>query len=178
MSVASGLYPLVLLSLGIGLLEFLLPGDRNSKTSSAWRAVAGLCILVAMLAPFAEGLSLLRALAFEDADGLRDRLEQSTLIPSAEPSPPPDALADRLAAAGAAEVEAWVYDALADTFGIPPANATVTARVTVGLSDSGDSARLEAVYISLSGSSALRDPHAIEAWFSDALGCPVLLSVG
>lgn len=55
MSVSAGLYPLILLSLGVGVLEFLLPGDRNGKSSAAFRAVAGLCVLLAILVPLARG---------------------------------------------------------------------------------------------------------------------------
>lgn len=81
MSVSAGLYPLILLSLGVGVLEFLLPGDRNGKSSAAFRAVAGLCVLLAILVPLARGLSLLRDIAAGGTDDLRGRLEQSGILP-------------------------------------------------------------------------------------------------
>ena len=73
-------------------------------------------------------------------------------------------------------MEQWGYAALRNTFGIPERDAAVQARVAVSLEGAGN-ARLESVRISLSGSSALRNPHDIEKWFADALGCPVTLSV-
>ena len=179
MSFMATLYPAVILSLGVGVLEFILPGERDGKTARTVRVVAGLCVLLALLRPITEGMSLLRTLAAEGADGLRDRLEASTLTPTVEPPEEPKALADRLAEAGAAEVEAWVLAALQDSFGIPPDYATVTAQVAVTLGGDGaeDGVTLERVYISLSGRFALSDPHDIEGWFSERLGCAVILSV-
>lgn len=179
MSFMATLYPAVLLSLGVGILEFILPGERDGKTARTVRTVAGLCVLLSLLAPITEGISLLRTLAVEGTDGLRERLEASTLTPTVEPSEEPQALADRLAEAGAAEVEAWVLTALQDSFGIPPDCAAVTAQVAVTLGSDGseDGVTLERVYISLSGRFALSNPHDIEAWFSERLGCTVALSV-
>lgn len=177
MSLFAGLYPLLLLLLGAGILEYLLPAEGSGgKTSAAYRAVAGLCILLAMLKPLTQGLSLLHDLSAGGTDGLRGRLEQMDILPPEDTSAGEKKLADRLAEAGASQVEEWVYAALDSTFGIPARHATVTACVSVDLSD-GEYVRLEQVYICLSGSAALRNPHDIESWFSDALGCPVTLSV-
>ncbi len=174
MSLSAGLYPLILLSLGVGVLEFLLPGDRNGKSTAAFRAVAGLCVLLAVLVPIGRGLSLLRDMASGGADSLRERLEQSGILPPDGETVGADDFAGQLAAVGEAEAERWVYAALRDTFGIPACDAAVQAHVTV---TPDGSAQLAEVRISLSGSSALRNPHDIEKWFSDALGCPVTLSV-
>ena len=177
MSLFTGLYPLLLLLLGAGVLEYMLPADKTGgKMSAAFQAVAGLCILLAMLKPITQGLSLLRDMNAGGTDALRERLEQVELLPQEDASGGEKKLADRLAEEGASQVEEWVYAALDKTFGIPARHAAVTAHVSVDLSG-GEQARLEQVYICLSGSAVLRNPHDIENWFSDALGCPVTLSV-
>lgn len=177
MSLFTGLYPLLLLLLGTAVLEYLLPSDRTGgKMAAAFRAVVGLCMLLAMLKPLTRGLSLLRAMSAGETDGLRERMEQEELLPQEDTSRGEEKLADRLAEAGASQVEEWVYATLENNFGISARHATVTAHVSVDLIG-GEQARLEQVYICLSGSAALRNPHDIESWFSDALGCPVTLSV-
>ena len=73
------LFPLLLTALASAVLEFLLPGGdgSNSRMQGPIRTVVGLCILVALISPVREGISLLRHLAVSDATQLTEQFQSS-----------------------------------------------------------------------------------------------------
>ena len=132
------------------------------------RMVAGLYLLVALLNPLKEGISLLRSLA--DGD-MVSRVE--SLIPTDVETNYSGVFGDSLAAIGADEVSSWVTETMESRFGIPPEGCTVWASCDYG----EDTLTVTEVRISLKGSYALRDPHPIESYVSSQLNCPCYVTV-
>ena len=170
--------PLLLTAVGAAIIERLLP-DKDGGATGAARFVAGLCLLIALLQPLLNGISLLRALSASDGTSLAERLNSQWT----QNAPSDQALgeenqaalfADQLAAMGKEQVEAWVSASLNDRFGIPPADAKVTAACT----SDGSTVTLTDVWISLTGTAVFTNPHIIEDWFEERLNCPCRVSVG
>ena len=182
------LFPLLLTALAAAVLEFLLPGGdgSGSRMQGPIRTVVGLCILVALISPVREGISLLRHLAVSDATQLTEQLQSSypgIIQPARSAEEYADDLAESLAATGNATVEDWVREALLSQFGIPAEQCAVKAEVAVTIpadpaSGETASARITGVWITFYGSSTLKNPHTVEEWFGSQLGCPCYVSIG
>ena len=117
------LFPLLLTALAAAVLEFLLPGGdgSDSRMQGSIRTVVGLCILVALISPVREGISLLRHLAVSDATQLTEQLQSSypgIIQPARSAEEYADDLAESLAATGNATVEDWVREALLSQFDV------------------------------------------------------------
>ena len=163
-------YILTLLSasLAAAVAELLAPKGEGGRMASHVRMVAGLYLLVALLNPLKEGISLLRSLA--DGD-MVSRVE--SLIPTDVETNYSGVFGDSLAAIGADEVSSWVTETMESRFGIPPEGCTVWASCDYG----EDTLTVTEVRISLKGSYALRDPHPIESYVSSQLNCPCYVTV-
>lgn len=169
--------PLLLTSAGAAIAVRLIP--RRAATAKTVRMAAALCLLVCLLSPLAESAALLKETLLSDPGALADRLS-SLQDPGDVPLLPQggvdaDSLFENeLTSLAASNVETWVQSRLRDTFGISPDHASVT----VSCSSDGQSLRTEGVWIVLRGRAVISDPHVIEAWFSERLGCPCAVSVG
>lgn len=182
------LFPLLLTALAAAVLEFLLPdGDGfSSRMQGPIRTVVGLCILVALISPIREGISLLRRLTVSDTTQLTEQLQSSypsVIQPARGTEGYADDLAESLASTGNTAVEDWVREKLLSQFGIPAEQCAVKAEVVVTIpadpaSGETASARITGVWITFYGSSILRNPHTVEEWFSNQLGCPCYVSIG
>ena len=111
------LFPLLLTALAAAVLEFLLPGGdgSDSRMQGPIRTVVGLCILVALISPVREGISLLQHLAVSDATQLTEQLQSSypgIIQPARSAEEYADDLAESLAATGNTAVEDWVREKL------------------------------------------------------------------
>lgn len=160
-------YGFILTAVMAVLVEMLVPA--GGKLGGHVRLVAGLCLLVALIGPIREGIGLLRSAA----DG-----SWEWGIPEEFPEIDTDyegMLGDHLASLGQREMEAWVSTTLTERFGIPAERATVTATVTAG---EGGVPVLRHIHIRLTGSSVFKNPHEVEAFFTEQLGCPCTVAVG
>ena len=155
-------------SLVVAVVELLAPKGEGGRMASHIRMVAGLYLLVALLNPLKEGISLLRSLA--DGD-LVSRVE--SLIPSDAETDYQGVFGDSLTAIGADEVSSWVTETMESRFGIPPEGCAVWASCAY----TEDALTITEVRISLKGSYTLRDPHPIESYFSSQLNCPCYVTV-
>ncbi len=178
--------PVLLIALAAVILEYMLPGAQNSKNAGAFRMVSGLCILAALIVPLKEGISLLSGLASGDST-LIEKLEgneSNWTFP--DPEEYQNMLNSQLVHTSEKEVETWVIQSLESQFGIIPDSCQVKADVSSNSLVHQDTASneqsvkfsLERVWITLHGQSVLRNPHTIESWFSERLGCPCTVEVG
>ncbi len=145
------------------VVELLAPKGEGGRLASGVRMVAGLFLLVALLAPLRAGLDVLSDFVgqdidtpAEDAEGYESAWEASIL------------------ALGHAELTAWVTETLTTEFGI--AADCVEVVPVWGESDTV-TPPLSEVCIVLSGRAMAEDPAPIEAYFAAALGCPCRVSV-
>ena len=166
----SSSYVLTILSASLVacVIELLVPKADGGRLASYVRMIAGLFLLVLLLNPLREGLELLHDAAEGDPAGvIADRL----------PTPMPEdyeaAFGSSLTAVGKRETEAWVKETLETVFHIPPSDCAVEA---VCESD-GASLSLCELRIGLRGKHALEDPHPLESYFTDLLGCPCYVTV-
>lgn len=179
----SSLLPFLMIALMATLVEQLLPGGESARLAKPLHAVAGLCILAALLSPLKEGLSLLHDLTSNQDYALSQRLEE--LFPGDEPflygeEGYAEHLSQQLAASGATEVQAWVKQALQQQFGIPATQCEVTVdmQVQVPVHNSETvTASVAHVWILLRGNSIFKNPHIIEEWFSQQLCCTCTVSL-
>lgn len=155
-------------SLAVAVVELLVPKGEGGRMASHIRMVAGLYLLVALLNPLKEGISLLRSMA--DGD-MVSRVE--SLIPSDVETDYNRVFGDSLTTIGAGEVSTWVTETMESRFGIPPEGCVVW----VSCDYDDDTLTVTEVRISLKGSYTLRDPHPIESYFSSRLGCPCYVTV-
>lgn len=155
-------------SLVAALVELIVPKGEGGRMASHIRMVAGLYLLVALLNPLREGISLLRSMA--DGD-LVSRVE--SLIPSDMETDYNGVFGDGLTAIGAEEICSWMTETMETRFGIPPEGCKAWASCAY----SDDVLTVTEVRISLQGSYALRDPYPIEAYFTEQLDCPCYVTV-
>ena len=155
-------------SLAVAMVELLAPKGEGGRMASHIRMVAGLYLLVALLNPLKEGISLLRSLA--DGD-MVSRVE--SLIPTDVETNYSGVFGDSLTAIGADEVSSWVTETMESRFGIPSEGCTVWASCDYG----EDTLTVTEVRISLKGGYTLRDPHPIESYVSSQLNCPCYVTV-
>ena len=155
-------------SLTAAMVELLSPKGEGGRIASHVRMIAGLFLLAALLPPLREGLRILQDAAEGD---LSYRLEH--ILPADPPEDYESAFGDSLAAIGRAETEAWVAETLKSAFAIPPTACAVEAVCSA----SGTAIALREVRIGLRGKYVLEDPHPIEAYFEQRLGCPCYVTV-
>ncbi len=154
-------------SLAAALVELLAPKGEGGRLAAGIRMVAGLFLLVALLSPLRAGLELLVGLS----DGTVDL---PVGVPSVEAEDYESTLQASILSLGEAELTAWVGETLRTAFGVSPEEAEV---IPVWAESEALPPPLAEVYILLSGTAALEDPHPIEAYFADALGCSCRVSV-
>lgn len=169
------LYTLLATALVAAVAEMLLP--RGGRMGGALRLVGGLCLLVAIIAPLGEGLSLLRSVAEEgmDAAALVD-----SIPPRGEDFTPADPSAlwgETISTLTEEEVASAVRSRLEARFSIPAEGCQVAVTVTA-LPPADDPhgiplPTLTKVRVTLLGISLAEDPYAIEADLKDWLGCEV-----
>ena len=163
-------YILTLLSasLAVCVIELLLPKGDGGRVASHVRLVSGLFLLVALLNPLREGLTLLRSAASgELGEVIAERLPTS--------SPEEDYAASFNATLW--EVEAWVKETLSAVFAIPSEGCAVEAVCQVEETEEGVALSLAELRIGLKGKYILEDPHPIETYVSERLGCPCFVTV-
>ena len=168
-------YVLTLLSASVAvcIVELLLPKGDGGQVASHVRLVSGLLLLVALLNPLREGLLLLRSAATgELGELLEDRLPP---IPSDEVYG--EAFDSALSEVGQQEVEAWVLETLELVFAVSADGCAVEAVCEVEGDTESPTLALRELRIGLRGGYALQDPHPIEDYFAERLGCPCFVTV-
>ncbi len=150
-------------SVAAAIVELLAPRGEGGRMTAQVRMVAGLFLLVALLHPLRAGIDFLMSLP-----------EQSMEMPEQDAAAYESTLKASILSLGNAELTAWVRETLETSFGIAPEQAEI-----VPVWDEGEalSPPLVELCIVLSGRAILEDPHAIESYFADALGCPCRVSV-
>ena len=162
------IFSLLAASLAAAVVELLAPKGQGDRVVSHIRMLAGLFLLAALVTPLREGIELLRSAA--DGD-LSSRVE--AIIPSEGDDGYGEIFGDSLTAISAAEVEAWVVQTLEREFGIPAEGCTVW----VGCAYDGETLTVTEVRISLHSPYTLSDPHPLETYYGDQLGCPCYVTV-
>ncbi len=155
---------LVAASLVAAVAELLSPKGEGGRISAQVRMVAGLFLLVSLLVPLRDGLTFLSGLA--DGDEIN--------LPSYDAPDYEATLQASILAMGDAELTAWITSALSCEFSVSSDDAEV-----ILMWEEGDAIPppLSEVCIVLSKRAILTDPHPIEDYFADALGCPCRVSV-
>ncbi len=159
---------LLVASLAAAVVELLAPRGEGGRLAGHVRMIAGLFLLVALLDPLQKGIELLQSAA--DGELTEDIL---SALPDDTPIDYESTFHAGLSAVGARETEAWVSSTLASSFSVPATDAIVAAvceTVDGGLI-------ITEVRIALSGSSLLTNPHPIETYFEEQLGCPCYVTV-
>ena len=162
-------------SLAACMVELLVPKGDGGRIAGHVRMVAGLFLLVALLEPIGAGLTLLRRAAEGELTGwIEEQIPSSAVDGDSERFE--DVFRESLNGVGRREVEAWVVESLETAFGIPAAGCAVEA--VCDLTDgAGENSALRELRIGLRGAYALEDPHPIEAYFAERLGCPCYVTV-
>ena len=161
-------FSLLAASLVAAVVELLCPKGQGDRVVSHIRMLAGLYLLVALVTPLREGINLLRSAAAGD---LASRVE--SLIPSDGEADYGEVFGDSLTAISQGEVEAWVRSTLEREFGIPSEGGTVW----VACAYHGETLTVNEIRISLHPPYALSDPHPIEVYYMNQLGCPCYVTV-
>ncbi len=155
---------LTVASLAAVLVELLAPKGENGRLGAGVRMVAGLFLLVALLTPLRAGVDFLSDLA--EGDGVD--------LPAYDAPDYESTLQASVLSLGHAELTAWVKQTLATEFSI----SAESAEVVVIFAEADTLTPPPAVvYIVLSGTAMLEDPHPIEAYFEERLSCPCHVSV-
>ena len=163
------LYGLIAAAVAATLVELIAPQGEGGRLGGHVRLVAGLCVLIALIQPLREGVTLLRAMA----EGDLSEVLPDVKLPAEEEYD--SVWSDTLAAMGEQEVTSWVEGMLEQEFGIHPDNR----RVQVLCEATEDGAlHVKEVYIALWGAAIWKDPHAMEAYISERLSAPCTVSVG
>ena len=156
-------------ALSAAVVELLAPRGEGARIAAHVRMIAGLFLLVALLQPLKEGILILRsAMDGNPTDRISDMLSTHTS------GNYEDAFYDTVAGIGKEKTEDWVRSALQSSFGIP----TSGCRVQAVCDAAGEGVALTELRISLHGKYALENPHPIEAYMSEQLGCPCYVTVG
>lgn len=154
-------------SLAAAVIELLSPRGEGGRLSSHVRMIAGLYLIVALLAPLRDGIALLQNAVSGDLTGMiADRVPM--LDTDYE-----GVFGDHLSSLGQAEAEDYVRSALQSEFGIPPSDARVEVICTV--TDHVPS--VTEVRILLATAYATYDPHPIESYMEEAFLCPCYVTV-
>lgn len=148
--------------------ELLAPKGDGGRIAAHVRMIAGLFLLVVLLHPLKEGLLLLESAADgEWGDQIADQL------PDHIPGNHEAVFNHTLTAIGEQEAEDWVTAALSTVFGIPSASCTVEAACGV----EEQMLTLKEIRIALQGKYMLENPHPIESYVTEQLGCPCFVTV-
>ncbi len=170
------LMTLILAALAAAVVELLVPHLDGGRMAAYVRMIGGLFLLVVLIAPVTEAVTLWR----EAAEGeLNERLPEA-FLPAGEPTDYTAVWRETLAATGEAAVTKWVQETLAADFAISAEEATVSVVCTVS-DATGDAAGVpvvQEVRIALSGGAILQDPRRMEAVIGEALGCLCFVTVG
>lgn len=163
------LYGLIAAAVAATLVELIAPQGEGGRIGGQVRLVAGLCILIALIQPLREGITILRAMAEGDLYEMLPDME----IPVEEEYD--SVWADTLVGMGEQEVESWVAGVLEREFRIHSGNRRVQA-----ICEAGEDGALcvREVRIALWGAAIWKDPHTIETYVSERLSCPCTVSVG
>ena len=163
-------YVLALLaaSLGVALIRLLAPKGEGGRLGDHVDMIAGLFLLVSLLEPLKAGITLLYTAAEGD---LADQLPIT--VPAYSEEDYAEVLNSTLLSVGKTQAEVWVSSALQDRFGIPP----MDCRISVSCAAEGENLTVSEVRVALSGSSITQNPHPIEAYITDSLGCPCYVTV-
>ena len=177
-------YVLTLLgaSLAACMVELLVPKLDGGRMVGHVRMVAGLFLLVILLEPLADGLAFLKAAADGGlANALANTLEGVIQLqpeqPSASEGDYEEVFLSSLNQLGRQETEAYVTETLGKTFSIPPSACAVEAVFDFHRESPEAEAFLREIRIGLKGIYGLEDPHPIEAYFAERLGCPCFVTV-
>ena len=150
------------------IVERLTPKGEGDRIASHIRMVAGLFLLVTLLTPLTEGLRLLR-------DGLEGDL--AARVESWLPEPSQEGyeavFGDTLTGISQDQLRDYFFTTMENQFSIPPTGC----RVSVDCTYSEGRVTVSEVRICLLDQYALQDPHAIEDYFSEQLGCPCFVTV-
>ena len=155
-------------SLAAAVIELLAPRGEGGRLAASVRMVAGLFLLVSLMAPLQEGILWLRSAA--EGELSEELAERVPMLPSEDYEA---VWGEALAAVGRSECETWIASVLESVFGIP-SEGHVSQVICTG---DGEGLSLLEARISLRGEYALRDPHAIETYIGEHLGCPCYVTV-
>ena len=154
-------------SLAAAVIELLSPRGEGGRTAANVRMIAGLYVIIALLHPLRAGIDLLQNAVTGDLAGqIADR------IPSAD-TDFEATFAEHISSLGASEVESWATSVMENRFDIPPSGCRVEAvcHMTDGR------LTLTELRIALVGVYAAENPHPIEAYMQEQLGCPCYVTV-
>ena len=160
------LYAWICVAVLAALAEVMLPMGLHSKTSGSVRFIMGLCMILALCPMAKEGIERLRSIgdisvyAYE-ADG--DDLASTSYFHA------------YLSEMTTDTCRSWVLETMASRFGVPDTLCEVGVEVNV---DEDGVPQIMEVRICLYGKEIFKDPHEIEAYFSEALSVPCVVSVG
>ncbi len=146
-------------------VEHIAPQGEGGRMAAHVRMIAGLFLLVSLLRPVCEGLSLLRDITTDER--AVEWLEEYTSTDYES------IFQSTLTAISNQEVESWVLTTLDSVFSIPSSGCTVSA--TCATED--DTPIVVEVRIALHGRYSLQDPHPIESYFGERLSCPCYVTV-
>ncbi len=161
---------LTVASIAAAVALLLAPRGDGGRMASYVRMIAGLFLLVALLGPIKEGITLLSSIA--DGSLAEDIMDAFPERPATDYE---STLAASLTQMTASEVEIWVVSTLAEMFAVPESDITLSALCAPA--DDGLTVTVCELRIALSGNSALVDPHPIEAYFEEALNAPCHVTV-
>ena len=156
-------------SLMAAMVEALCPKGEGGRLVSHIRMVAGLFVLVSLLAPVKEGIALLRSAAEGD---MASRVE--ALLPSDAPADYGEIFGDTLTGVSQSELTAFAVSAMESEFGVPPSGCQVSVSCAYG----EGAVTVTEVRVGLLGKYVTVDPHPIEAYFGALLGCPCYVTAG
>jgi hypothetical protein len=155
-------------SLAAAVVTLLSPKGEGGSVASHVSMIAGLFLLTTLLTPLRAGIDLLRSAA---DGGLTERME--AFLPEGD-TDYDSVLGDTLTALSRDEIKAWVLTAMGARFSVPQSDCTVSVSCTYA----EELLTVTEVRIALHGKSILRDPHPMEAYFSEQLKCPCFVTVG
>lgn len=148
--------------------EKLSPAGEGGRIAAHVRFLTGLFIILSLLSPLTSAVEWITSAA---EGGLSGDLTNGITRPTGTDYS--EMLGDTLTSVSRAEGEAWVEKALQDRFAIPSDGCSVE----VVCASDGETVRFSEIRIALTGSYALGDPHPIEAYVRESLGCPCYVTV-
>lgn len=154
-------------SLLCSLIEHLTPAGEREGLRRAVRLLTALCMLCLMIAPLREAGDFFTS--FDLGAWARETEQQSQARYEA-------LMEQKLTAVTREQLRAELLTMLSEQFDIGADDCTLTVEFDDGESTEGVTVRQ--VWISLHGKAVLRDPRAVEAAVTSALGCPCTVSVG
>ena len=157
---------LVMTGIAAAVAELLSPSER---LAGHIRLVAGLCVLLALLAPIGSVAEYVHGVS-------EGGLDVGEILPELEYEDYGESFAEELVRITAKETEAWVSDALENRFGVPPSAREIYVRAE--MTGDGQAPTLARVDIVLHTSAILQNPHDIQAFVESNLKCPCTVAIG